>query len=258
MWRLYLTNAWLMLMTILALPVLLIRFRHGDNTSLLMYIYAVFAQRISGIRISVTGRENIAPGPAVYVMNHQSSLDGMPLGILRIPRVVIIGKKEVAYIPFIGWAFWLAGNVLINRADGRKAKGQLDAGIQAMQKRKVSIAIFPEGTRNRGPGMGGGGVPHEVALSANKDQIGFLPFKKGGFLMAIDAQVPVVPVVIESFSHVYDKQARKMQQGVVRVKVLPAIATTGLVHKDAQVLISKTQALMQTEFDGFRSAQQSR
>jgi len=230
MWRLYLTNAWLMLMTILALPVLLIRFRHGDNTSLLMYIYAVFAQRISGIRIAVSGRENIAAGPAVYVMNHQSSLDGIPLGILRIPRVVIIGKKEVAYIPFIGWAFWLAGNVLINRADGRKAKGQLDAGIHAMQKRKVSIAIFPEGSRNR-------------------DQVGFLPFKKGGFLMAIDAQVPVVPVVIESFSHVYDKQARKMQQGVVRVKVLPAIVTTGLVHKDAQALVSKTQALMQAEFN---------
>jgi 1-acyl-sn-glycerol-3-phosphate acyltransferase len=234
MWRLYLTNAWLMLMTIFALPFLLLRFRHGDNTSLLMYIYALFAQRLSGIRIAVSGRENIQAGPAVYVMNHQSSLDGIPLGMLRIPRVVIIGKKEVAYIPFIGWAFWLAGNVLINRADGRKAKGQLDAGIHAMQKRKVSIAIFPEGSRNR-------------------DQVGFLPFKKGGFLMAIDAQVPVVPVVIESFSHVYDKQARKMQNGVVRVNVLPAIATTGLVHKDAQALVNKTQALMQAEFDGFRS-----
>ena len=235
MWRLYLTNAWLMLMTILALPFLLLRFRHGDNTSFLMRIYALLAQRLSGIGIAISGRENIQPGPAVYVMNHQSSLDGIPLGILRIPRVVIIGKKEVAYIPFIGWAFWLAGNVLINRADGRKAKGQLDAGIHAMQKRKVSIAIFPEGTRSK--------------------EVGFLPFKKGGFLMAIDAQVPVVPVVIESFLHVYDKQARKMQKGTVRVKVLPAISTTGLTHKDAQALVSKTQALMQTEFDSFRSAQ---
>ncbi len=234
MWRLYLTNAWLMLMTILALPFLLLRFRHGDNTSLLMYIYAVFAQRLSGIRIQVSGREHFPAGPAVYVMNHQSSLDGIPLGILRIPRVVIIGKKEVAYIPFIGWAFWLAGNVLIHRADGKKAKGQLDAGVHAMQRRKVSIAIFPEGTRSK--------------------QVGFLPFKKGGFLMAIDAQVPVVPVVIESFLHVYDKEARKMQSGVVRVKVLPAIATTGLAHKDAAALVGNTQALMQSEFDQFRTA----
>ncbi len=232
MWRLYLTNAWLMLMTILALPFLLVRFRHGDNTSLLMYIYAVFAQRLSGIRIAVSGRENIQPGPAVYVMNHQSSLDGIPLGILRIPRVVIIGKKEVAYIPFIGWAFWLAGNVLINRADGRKAKGQLDAGIHAMQKRKVSIAIFPEGSRNR-------------------DQVGFLSFKKGGFLMAIDAQVPVVPVVIESFSHVYDKRARKMKTGTIRVQILPAISTAGLHARDSQALAQKTQVLMERTFSQF-------
>ena len=67
-----------------------------------------------------------------------------------------------------------------------------------------TLVIFPEGSRNR-------------------DQEGFLPFKKGGFVMAIDAQVPVVPVVIESYRRLYDKAARKMTSGTLRVQVLPAI-----------------------------------
>jgi 1-acyl-sn-glycerol-3-phosphate acyltransferase len=230
MWRLYLTNFWLLLMTILALPFLLIRFRHGNNTSFLMYVYAWLAQYTSGIRVKILGRENILPQPAVYVFNHQSSLDGIPLGMLRVPRLVIIGKKEIVYVPFIGWTFYLAGNVLIHRGDARKARGQLDAGIHAIKQRKVSIAIFPEGARNR-------------------DSVGFLPFKRGGFQMAIDAQVPVVPVVIQSFKHVYDKKAGKMQPGTVQVKVLPAVSTAGLNHKDAQKLAENVQVQMEAEFD---------
>lgn len=227
MWRLYLTNFWFMCLGLIALPYLLIRFRHGDNTSLFMYLYAVVAERISGIRIEVTGRENILPASAVYVLNHQSSLDALPLGKLRIPRLAIIGKKEIAYIPILGWDFYLAGNVLLNRADGRKAKGQLDAGVEAIQKRRMSIAIFPEGTRN-------------------KD--GILPFKKGGFLMAIDAGVPIVPVVIQSFRHVYDKATKTLRSGVVHVKVLPAHPTRGLQHKDAASFTQKIEKHMQVEF----------
>ena len=230
MWRLYLTNFWLLTMTILALPFLLVRFRHGNNTSFLMHVYAWLAQFTSGIRVKVLGRENILAEPAIYVFNHQSSLDGLPLGMLRVPRLVIIGKKEIVYVPFIGWTFYLAGNVLINRGDGRKAKGSLDAGIDAVKRRKVSIAIFPEGARNR-------------------DAVGFLPFKRGGFQMAIDAQVPVVPVVIQSFKHVYDKEARHMRSGTVQVKVLPAHSTQGLGHKDAQKLAETVQKDMEKEFE---------
>jgi 1-acyl-sn-glycerol-3-phosphate acyltransferase len=166
------------------------------------------------------------------VLNHQSSLDGMPLGMLKIPRLAIMGKKELAYIPFIGWTFYLAGNVLLNRGDGRKAKGQLDAGVEAIAKRKVSIAVFPEGSRNR-------------------DTVGFLPFKRGGFQMAIDAQVSIVPVVIQSFKHVYDKKARQMHRGTVQVAVLPAVATTGYTHKDSAKLAQLVQSQMETRFSAF-------
>lgn len=225
MWRAYLANAWLMLLTALCLPYLILRFRNPSNTSDLMYFYALVAQRISGWRFTVEGRDHVPAGPAIYVLNHQSSLDGMPLGLLRIRRLAIIGKKEVAYIPFIGWAFWLAGNVLVNRGDGRQARGQLDAGVKAVKRRRVSIAVFPEGSRNR-------------------DQEGFLPFKKGGFVIAIDAQVPIVPVVVESYKKLYDKAAGKMRTGTLKVRVLPAISTVGMQRQQAQQLTQQVENLM--------------
>ncbi len=232
MWRIYLTQFWLMVLCALALPWLIVTFRRPGNTGLFMYFYAVVAQRISGIHIELQGSEGVLREPAIYVMNHQSSLDGMPLGLLRIPRLAIIGKKEVAFMPFIGWAFWLAGNVLIDRADGRKARGQLDAGIAAIRRRRVSIAIFPEGTRSK--------------------EAGFLPFKRGAFQMAIEAGVPVVPVVIESLKKVVDKAAKKYG-GVLRVRVMPHLATAGLTPKDAPMLATRVQQLMQAEFDSWRS-----
>jgi len=232
MWRAYLTNAWLMLLTALSLPYLFIRFRNNASTTQLMYFYALVAKRISGWRFEVSGRENMQTGPAVYVLNHQSSLDGIPLGLLKIPRLAIIGKKEVAYIPFIGWAFYLGGNVLISRGDGKQARGQLDAGVEAIKVRHVSIAIFPEGSRNR-------------------DQEGFLPFKKGGFVMAIDAQVPVVPVVIESYKRLYDKTKRTMTSGTLKVQILPAIPTTGLKRQEAQKLTQQVESLMRITYEQF-------
>lgn len=231
MWRMYLTQAWLMLLCALALPWLVITFRRPGNTGLFMYFYAVVAQRLSGIRIQLAGAEHILPEPAIYVLNHQSSLDGIPLGMLRIPRLAIIGKKEVAFIPFIGWAFWLAGNVLIDRADGKKARGQLDAGVAAIKNRRVSIAIFPEGTRSK--------------------EEGFLPFKRGAFQMAIEAGVPVVPVVVESLKKVINPVAKKCG-GLLRVHVLVPLQTTGLTPKDSPALASKVQNLMQAEFDSMR------
>ncbi|MFZ5627623.1 MAG: lysophospholipid acyltransferase family protein [Spirochaetota bacterium] len=231
MWRIYLTQAWLMLLCALALPWLVITFRRPGNTGLFMYFYAVVAQRLSGIRIQLAGTGNILREPAIYVLNHQSSLDGMPLGMLRIPRLAIIGKKEVALIPFIGWAFWLAGNVLIDRADGKKARGQLDAGVAAIKSRRVSIAIFPEGTRSK--------------------EEGFLPFKRGAFQMAIEAGVPVVPVVIESLKRVINPAAKKYG-GLLRVHVLAPLQTAGLTPKDSPALASKVQNLMQAEFDSLQ------
>jgi 1-acyl-sn-glycerol-3-phosphate acyltransferase len=232
MWRIYLTQAWLMLLCALVLPWLVITYRRPGNTSLFMYFYAVVAQRLSGIRIQLSGAENILPEPAIYVLNHQSSLDGIPLGALRIPRLAIIGKKEVAFIPFIGWAFWLAGNVLIDRADGKKARGQLDAGVAAIKSRRVSIAIFPEGTRSKAEG--------------------FLPFKRGAFQMAIEAGVPVVPVVIESLKKVINPVAKKYG-GLLRVRALVPLQTKDLTPKDAPALASKVQNLMQAEFDSMQT-----
>jgi len=195
-----------------------------------MYFFSLVAEKISGIKINIIGRENLIATPVVYVLNHQSSMDGIPLGRLRLKNMAIIGKRELAYVPFIGWAFWLAGNVLLNRGDARKAQGQLDAGVRAIRERNQSIAIFPEGVRNR-------------------DAEGFLTFKRGGFAMAIAAGVPVQPIAIESFKKVYDKKARRVTRGTIRVQILQAIPTSGLAARDSHDLTTRVQNLMQAEYE---------
>lgn len=113
--------------------------------------------------------------PAIYVANHASLFDP-PLLISTLPcRPVFIAKKELAYIPFLGWLIWLAGFIFVDR--GKQAKAVTSLKRAARQIREgQSIAAFPEGTRTRTGSI--------------------LPFKRGVFALAKEAGVAVVPMAI--------------------------------------------------------------
>jgi len=229
--RVYLANFWLVFVIFLYFPMLIILFRNPINNKIVGAIYYWGARLITGIRVKVKGRENIPEKACVYVFNHQSSLDGMAMGKLGLRRAAVLGKKELLYVPFFGWGFWLAGNIFLDRGKGRENTKRVDAAVQAIVKRNVSICIFPEGTRN-----------HET------DDL--LPFKKGGFVIAEKAGASVVPVVIQSFKKVYDKSKRMVKSGEITVSVLPAISSAEL--KGAKLaeavrsrMIAEFQALSQ-------------
>lgn len=89
----------------------------------------------------------------------------------------MIGKKELKWIPFFGYFFWGAGNMMIDRQKRSKAFAGLAQAAQEIKRRAVSIWVFPAGTRHpSGTGM--------------------LPFKRGAFYLAVEAQIPIVPVVV--------------------------------------------------------------
>ena len=115
-----------------------------------------------------------------------------------------------------------------------------------MIKDNVGVLIFPEGTRSRSSGE-------------------LLPFKKGGFHLAIDAQVPIVPIVIANQKHIYDSRAKKFNPGTIRIKgkrlkncceqacnlcslvALAPIPTKGMTKDDVNKLLENVQSLMQEE-----------
>nr|XP_060613465.1 1-acyl-sn-glycerol-3-phosphate acyltransferase beta [Anolis sagrei ordinatus] len=173
-----------------------------------------------GLRFETKGLEHFEiEGPCVIVSNHQSILDMMGLMEILPERCVQIGKRELLYFGSVGLIMWLGGVIFINRKSTSNAKSVMAEVGQAMVADNVKVWIYPEGTRN-----------------GNGD---LLPFKKGAFHLAIQTQVPVVPVVYSSFSSFYNPAKNLFTSGKIRVEVLPAIPTKGLGPSDVDELTSQ-------------------
>lgn len=170
---------------------------------------------ISGIRVQLEqGHHLSASRPCVYVANHQSAMDIITFGRIFPRRTAVIGKRELLWIPIFGWFFALGGNIPINRRKRRQAIGTLGRVVRAIRERAVSIWVFVEGTRNR-------------------TELPLLPFKKGAFYMAIEAQIPIVPVVSAPLRPLVSWKERKLKPGTVRIVALPPISTRGMSTDDA-------------------------
>jgi 1-acyl-sn-glycerol-3-phosphate acyltransferase len=176
-----------------------------------------------GVKVTMRNAEYMdAHRPCVFISNHQDNMDIIP-GTYAVPDdTVTIGKRDILYIPFFGLFYWLAGNILINRGNKKAAFGTMDQAAAQIRDRKISVWIMPEGTRSRGRGL--------------------LPFKKGPFITAIKAGVPIVPVAISSYIRHLD--FKKWNSGQILIEVLPAVETTGLKPEDATALKDKCHALM--------------
>jgi 1-acyl-sn-glycerol-3-phosphate acyltransferase len=133
------------------------------------------SMRLSGVRIRAEGVENIPPGVCVFAANHVSNLDP-PAALLGVPRrISFLAKKEVFNVPVVRTALRLGKIVPVDRTDREAAVASIDQAV-AILREGISFVVFPEGTRSSDGSL--------------------KPFKKGTFVMAIEAGVPVVPVSI--------------------------------------------------------------
>lgn len=120
--------------------------------------------------------------PAVFISNHQTELDVLMLGSIFPQYCSVTAKSSLKKTPFLGWFMTLSGSVFIDRKNTKDAREAMKGAADQMSKRKQSVYMFPEGTRS---------YAKEPML---------LPFKKGAFHLAIQAQVPIVPVVVANYS----------------------------------------------------------
>lgn len=179
--------------------------REGMN--LFGSFWADLALSLAGVQVRVTGEEHLwSHRPAVFLFNHQSALD-MPLMIKLVRRDMTgVGKAELRWNPIFGPLLWLAGVAFVDRADGKKAIDALAPAVAAL-KSGTSLVIAPEGTRSATPRLG--------------------RFKKGAFHMAMQAGVPVVPVVIRNAGDALPKSGVVVHPATIEVVVLPPVETTG-------------------------------
>lgn len=134
---------------------------------------------ILGVKLDTRSafKDNIEP-PALIIGNHQNSYDIFTISSALPKRCVTIGKKSLKWIPFFGQLYWLSGNILINRDNRKAAHNTLKNTAKRMVDEKISVWIFPEGTRSYGKGL--------------------LKFKRGAFELAAAANLPVVPFVMST------------------------------------------------------------
>lgn len=175
---------------------------------------AAFA-RIAGWRLSVSGLENLPPGGALLVCNHQSLAD-IPLIMAAIPGDVrFVAKKELGRVPLFGRAMVAAGNLLLDRNDRRDAVRMIREAERRLA-RGERVVLFPEGTRSVDGAVG--------------------EFKSGAFRIAAGASAPVVPLFIDGGRFALPKGALRVHPARMTVRVLPPLRPDPDGHSTPQDL----------------------
>jgi 1-acyl-sn-glycerol-3-phosphate acyltransferase len=173
-------------------------------------------------RLRVEGLENVDfSKPHIFVSNHQSMLDIAVMFQALPVNLRYILKAELKKVPLIGWYSWAMGMVFVDRRDTVRAKASL-ARAGELIRGGASIIAFPEGTRSRDGGQ-------------------ILPFKKGVFVTALHAGVPVVPVSVEGAQKVLPSDGFRVRPGEVRVKVGKPIPTQGMTLEDREALLRQVR-----------------
>ncbi|KTW28398.1 hypothetical protein T552_01660 [Pneumocystis carinii B80] len=178
------------------------------------------------IKIQVENEHFMKDRPCVFISNHQSELDILLLGRLFPKHCSIISKKSLKYVPFLGWFMILSKAIFIDRAKQKNSIKIFKEVSEQIKANKQSLWIFVEGMRSR---------------FKNPD---LLPFKKGAFHLAIQAKVPIVPVVIQNYSQIYHFESRIFQSGIIKVKILDPIVTTFFSESDVDRIVLETRKKM--------------
>jgi 1-acyl-sn-glycerol-3-phosphate acyltransferase len=178
----------------------------------------------SRINVSVKGLSNLdLARPYIYMPNHQSNFDiPVLLGHLKV-QFRWLAKMELFKIPIFGRAMRKAGYISIDRHDRQSAFNSLDTAAQKI-KNGVSVLIFPEGTRSR-----------DGKIRA---------FKKGGFVLAIDSGVPIVPVVIKGTYEIMTKGKFRVNPGHVSMVVHKPIDTSAYTRETKEGLMESVRQVI--------------
>ena len=179
--------------------------REAQNFS--VSVFADTASALIGLNLETTGEAHLwSQRPCVFVFNHQSKADVVILARLLRRDFASIGKKEIKKMPVIGQVMEFAGVVMIDRENAASAIEAMQPLVSAMRNEGKSVVLAPEGTRTVSPTLG--------------------PFKKGAFHLAIQAGVPVVPIVIHNALDVAPKGDFVFRPATVKVDVLPPVDTS--------------------------------
>lgn len=213
---------WTTLLCSVCLIVALIDWK-GRIIAKIARLWSIIVLWAAQVKYSVKGLENLAKGSQYFfVGNHESAFD-IPLAFAGIPyQLVSISKKELKWIPFLGWAMQAAGHIFVDRKQHSKAVNALEEARKSLVKNPRSVLLFPEGTRSLD------GKIHA--------------FKKGGLVLAIKTDIPVVPIALCGTSRVAVKGSWKLNSTTIQLRIGEPIPTTSLTFDDRNEFIARVRS----------------
>ena len=176
---------------------------------------------VAGVEVRTSGYDRVPEDrPVVYVSNHQSWFDIWALASILPGQTRFVAKKELQRIPFLGRAMRSAGHIYIDRQN-RQAAFSAYEDAAAYIRKGMSAVLFPEGTRSRTGDL--------------------LPFKKGPFVLALAAQVPIIPVYCAGTFTLLPKGSVRLDSHPIAIMFGEQISTEGLKYEDREKLMATTK-----------------
>ncbi len=201
---------------------------HRDGINSMMSAIGDIGTTLAGIKLVVKGKEHLWNSrPAVFIFNHQSNVDLLIMCKLIRKDSVALAKQELKYTP-IGPILMAAGVIFLDRSNSQKAINAMEPALDAL-KNGTSVGIAPEGTRSKDYNLG--------------------TFKKGAFHLAMQAKVPIVPIIIKNAHDVMPKGSNLIKPSIVEVVVLPAIKTNRWKKETIDIHIKKVRSLYLKELN---------
>lgn len=199
----------------------LIRFRNPNNTPTVAYWFGKL-HPLFGLKLEQRFNPATPTTSAIYIGNHQNNYDMITISSMLRPNTVTIGKKSLALIPFFNLAYWATGNIFIDRNNRAKSHATMNKLGQEIKSQNISIFMFPEGTRSRGRGL--------------------LPFKTGAFYTAVEAGIPIVPIICSNLHN--QVKLNRWHNGLVICEELNPIDTTAYTKDTVRELAQYCHDLM--------------
>ena len=201
----------------------------GDTAHKVGRIWAKCILALSNIRVTVKGISNLKPGRSyIYMANHMSNFDIPVLQAYLPVQFRWLAKAELYKIPVFGYAMKRAGYISIDRSDRKSAIESLNKAVNIIRD-GVSVVIFPEGTRSS---------THNIQ-----------PFKKGGFFLAVDSGVPIIPIIIRGTERIMPKKQLLIKPGNVTLEIAKPINSSDYTRKTKDDLMDKIRDIFLKSFE---------
>lgn len=184
-------------------------------------IFAPVLTWVAGVQLKVSGRENVPHDrPVIFVSNHCSHFDIVCL-LASLPRnLFFVAKKELLWVPFLGFNLWITGHILIDRSNRKKSIASLRKAARNIAGGRC-VTLYAEGTRSKTGEMG--------------------PFKKGAFHLALDAGVDIVPIYIDGTYKIWPKGKLKITPGKASVTIGKPITTINYSKQNVTKFVEDTR-----------------